>query len=265
MKSRVFGCTWICLVAVFVANVSVAQLPRIAVGPITVELQSVASGLSAPIDLVPAHDGTNRLFIVEQTGAIRILKNGSLLASPFLDVSGRLVPSPLGERGLLSMAFHPGFSDPSSPGFRKLYTYTSEPVSTAADFTVPMSGAPDNQGVLAEWTVSIGNPDVVDPSTRREVLRLDHPQSNHNGAKLAFRASDHYLYISIGDGGNANDVGDGHAANGGNGQRTKHGSWENSAHRSAATSFESGERRSFEREYKISRAAHESIPRNCRA
>ena len=61
---------------------------------------------------------------------------------------------------------------------------------------------------------------LVDPATRREVFRLDHPQSNHNGAKLAFRASDHYLYISIGDGGNGNDVGDGHAPNGGNGQST---------------------------------------------
>ena len=208
----------ICLVAAFVANVSLAQLPRIALGPVSVEVQSVANGLSAPIDLVSAHDGTNRLFIVEQTGRIRILKNGSLLATSFLDVSGRIIAS--GERGLLSMAFHPGFNDSASPGFRKLYTYTSEPVSGAADFTVPKSGAFDNQGVLAEWRVSAANADLVDPTTRREVMRIDHPQSNHNGAKLAFRASDHYLYLSIGDGGAGNDVGDGHAANGGNGQST---------------------------------------------
>ncbi len=218
MKKRAFVLKGICIVAAFVANVSLAQLPRIALGPVSVEVQSIASGLSAPIDLVSAHDGTNRLFIVEQTGRIRILKNGSLVATPFLDVSGRIIAS--GERGLLSMAFHPGFNDSTSPGFRKLYTYTSEPVSGAADFTVPKSTPFDNQGVLAEWTVSTGNPDIVDPSTRREVFRLDHPQSNHNGAKLAFRASDHYLYISIGDGGNGNDVGDGHAANGGNGQST---------------------------------------------
>ena len=218
MKKRDFIWKGIFFPAVFVANISLAQLPRIALGPISVELQSVASGLSAPIDLVSAHDGTNRLFIVEQTGKIRILKNGSLVSTPFLDVSGRIIAN--GERGLLSMAFHPGFNDSSSPGFHKLYTYTSEPVSGAADFTVPISGAFDNQGVLAEWRVSAGNPDVVDPSTRREVLRLDHPQSNHNGAKLAFRTSDHYLYISLGDGGNGNDVGDGHAANGGNGQST---------------------------------------------
>ncbi len=218
MRKTDFIWKGIFFLAAFVANVSLAQLPRIALGPVSVEVQSVANGLSAPIDLVSAHDGTNRLFVVEQTGRIRILKNGSLVATPFLDVSGRIIAN--GERGLLSMAFHPGFNDSASPGFRKLYTYTSEPVSGAADFTVPISGAFDNQGVLAEWTVSTGNPDVVDPASRREVLRLDHPQSNHNGCKLAFRASDHYLYISIGDGGNGNDVGDGHAANGGNGQST---------------------------------------------
>jgi glucose/arabinose dehydrogenase len=202
--------------ASFVANFSFAQLPRIALGPVAVEVRQVATGLSSPVDLVSAHDGSNRLFIVEQTGRIRILKNGSIVATPFLDVSGRIIAS--GERGLLSVAFHPAFSDPASPGFRKLYTYTSEPVSGAADFTVPISGGFDNQGVLAEWKVSAGNADVVDPSTRREIFRLDHPQPNHNGAKLAFRASDHYLYISIGDGGAGNDVGDGHAPGIGNGQ-----------------------------------------------
>jgi glucose/arabinose dehydrogenase len=216
MEKRVLISRGFCVIAVLVANVAFAQPPRIALGPVSVEMQSVASGLLSPVDLVSAHDGTNRLFIVEQGGTIRILKNGALVATPFLDVSARVFAG--GERGLLSMAFHPGFNNPSSPGFHKLYTYTSEHVSGAADFTVPMSGPFNNQGVLAEWTVSSGNADVVDPSTRREVFRLDHPQSNHDGCKLAFRASDHYLYISIGDGGGGNDVGDGHAPNIGNGQ-----------------------------------------------
>ena len=201
--------------AALFAPATFAQLPPINLGPISIEVQTVATGLSAPIDLVSAHDGSNRLFIVEQTGKVRILANGSILATPFLDVSGRIIAS--GERGLLSVAFHPGFSDPASPGFRKLYTYTTEPVAGAADFTVPITGSFDNQCVLAEWRVSSGNSNIVDPSTRREVFRLDHPQSNHNGAKLAFRASDRYLYISIGDGGGGNDVGAGHAS-GGNGQ-----------------------------------------------
>jgi glucose/arabinose dehydrogenase len=218
MRKRVFILGEFCLGALFVANISLAAPPRVALGPVSAETQLVVGGLSSPVDLVSAHDGTNRLFIVEQGGNIRILKNGSLVPTPFLDMSGRVFAG--GERGLLSMAFHPGFNDPSSPGFHKLYTYSSEHVSGAADFTVPMSGPFDNQGVLAEWKVSAGNADVVDPSTRREVFRLDHPQSNHDGAKLAFRATDHYLYISIGDGGAGNDVGDGHAPNIGNGQST---------------------------------------------
>jgi glucose/arabinose dehydrogenase len=183
-----------------------------------VALTQVASGLTAPNDLMSVGDG--RLFVVEQTGKIRIIKNNALLATPFLDLSARLVAlsASYDERGLLGLAFHPGFDDSSSPGFRKFYTYTSEPVSGAADFTVPKTGPFDHQSVIAEWQVSAGNPDVADPSSRREVMRIDEPQSNHNGGKLAFRASDQYLYISLGDGGAANDVGDGHNSKIGNGQ-----------------------------------------------
>src|SRR5450432_780297 len=193
-------------------------LPPINKGPIKIELQQIASGLTAPNDLVSAGDG--RLFVVEQTGKIRIVANGVLLATPFLDVSARLValsPS-YDERGLLGLAFHPGFGDSSSPGFRKFYTYTSEPVIGPADFTVPMIGPFNHQSVIAEWQASATNPDVADPATRREVVRIDEPQSNHNGGKLAFRPGEQYLYVSLGDGGAANDVGDGHNNITGNGQ-----------------------------------------------
>jgi glucose/arabinose dehydrogenase len=195
---------------------------RIGKGPVRIELQPVATGLTAPVDLVSPGDGTGRLFIVNQTGQILVLKNGQVLGPPFLDVSSRLVSIMAGydERGLLGLAFHPGFSDSNSPGFRKLYTYTSEPVAGAADFTVPNTAAFDHQSVIAEWQVSAGNPDVADPATRREVMRIDEPQFNHNGGQLAFRPSDHYLYISLGDGGAANDVGDGHNPTTGNGQDT---------------------------------------------
>jgi glucose/arabinose dehydrogenase/plastocyanin len=197
-------------------------LPRIGKGPIRIELQSVASGLSAPVDFVSANDGTGRMFIVNQTGRILVLKNGQVLATPFLDVSSRLVPlmPNYDERGLLGLAFHPGFSDSNSPGFRKLYTYTSEPVNGAADFTVPHTDPFNHQSVLAEWQVSASDPDVVDVATRREVMRIDEPQFNHNAGQLVFRPSDHYLYVSLGDGGAANDVGDGHNPATGNGQDT---------------------------------------------
>jgi glucose/arabinose dehydrogenase len=202
------------------ASATLALLPRIAKGPIRIELQAVATNLTAPVDFVSANDGTDRLFIVQQTGQILILKNGQVSAAPFLDVSSRLVtlmPN-YDERGLLGLAFHPGFNDPASPGYRKLYTYTSEPVSGSADFTVSDPNPFNHQSVIAEWQVSGANPDSVDVSTRREVMRIDEPQFNHNGGKLAFRASDHYLYISLGDGGAANDVGDGHTPTTGNAQ-----------------------------------------------
>ena len=195
-------------------------LPRIGKGPVRIELQTIATGITAPIDFLSANDGTGRLFIVGQTGKVLILNGTAVSGTTFLDVSSRLVtlaPS-YDERGLLSLAFHPGFADPASPGYRKVYTYTSEPVSGTADFTVPISGPFNHQSVVAEWRVSAGDANVVDPSTRREIMRIDEPQSNHNGCKLAFRASDHYLYISLGDGGAANDSGAGHNPTTGNGQ-----------------------------------------------
>src|SRR5205823_5389643 len=115
-------------------------------------------------------------------------------------------------------AVHPDFNNSGAPGFHKVYTYTSEPVSGTADFTVPDTSAFDNQSVIAEWQVSGSNPDAIDPATRREIMRIDHPESNHNGGQLAFRLSDHYLYISTGDGGASNDVGAGHNPTTGNAQ-----------------------------------------------
>jgi glucose/arabinose dehydrogenase len=175
------------------------------------------------VDFVSANDGSGRLFVVQQTGQVLILKNGQIQATPFLNVSSRLVTlsKNYDERGLLGIAFHPGFADSTSPGFRKLYTFTNEPVSGTADFTVPdMTGAFDNQVVIAEWQASATNADVVDVTTRREILRIDHPQSNHDGGQIAFRPGEPYLYFAIGDGGNANDAGDGHNPITGNAQDT---------------------------------------------
>ncbi len=184
-------------------------------GPVRIELEEIASGLVAPNDLTSVGDG--RLFVNQQNGLVRIVKNGTLLTTPFLNLTSRLVGT-TGERGLLGLAFHPGYNDSSSPGFRKFYTYTSEPVTGAADFTVPKTTAFDHQSVVAEWQVSAGNPDLADAASRRELLRIDEPQSNHNGGKIAFRPGEDYLYISLGDGGASNDVGDGHNPAIGNGQ-----------------------------------------------
>ena len=210
-------CNMVGVVHVSAATATPTPIPK---SPTYVQLTPVATGLTAPVSLSSANDGSGRLFIVQQTGKVLILRNGAVAPTPFLDLSARLVsimPN-YDERGLLGFAFHPDFSNAGTPGFGKVYTYTSEPVSGAADFTVPISGSFDNQAVVAEWQVSSGNPDVVDPNTRREVMRIDHPQFNHDAGDLAFRASDHYLYISEGDGGNSNDVGPGHNPTIGNGQ-----------------------------------------------
>jgi glucose/arabinose dehydrogenase len=206
-----------CILALsFLAQISYGQLPPVPTGNISIEVQQVVSGLSSPVEMVSANDGTNRLFIVEQPGRIRILQNGALNAAPFLDMTAQVQSG--GERGFLGLAFHPGFANPASGGFRKFYTFATETPSVAADFTVPMMGAFASQIVIAEWQVSDANPNVADPSSRRVLLRIDHPQANHNAGKIAFRPSDGYLYIAMGDGGNANDVGDGHTAIIGNAQ-----------------------------------------------
>ncbi|MBA2744014.1 MAG: PQQ-dependent sugar dehydrogenase, partial [Chthoniobacterales bacterium] len=197
-------------------------VPNVAEGLLRIEVKAIVSGLTAPVDLVAPNDGSGRLLVIGQTGIVTLIQNGNAAGTPFLDVSNRLVTlSPdYDERGLLGFAFHPGFSNPASPGFRKLYTYTSEPVAGQADFTVPNGSAFNHQSVVAEWEVDANNPNVVNVATRREVMRINEPQSNHNGGKLACRPSDRELYIALGDGGAANDVGAGHNPAIGNGQDT---------------------------------------------
>lgn len=178
---------------------------------------SAGSGLTAPNLLISANDGTNRQFVTDQIGKVQLIKDGALQSTPFLDVSARLstLNPAYDERGLLGLAFSPTYATPGTPGYGKLYTYTSEPVTRPADFTVSMpSGSTFNhQNVVAEWTVDPNNPDIVNPASRREIMRVDWPQMNHNGGMMAF-GPDKLLYIAMGDGGQGNDVGPGHGTTG---------------------------------------------------
>ena len=182
--------------------------------PIPVGVQLLAAGLSSPITIVSADDRTGRLFIVDQTGTIHILtRAGELVLTPFLDVRARMVPLMPGfdERGLLGLAFHPDYRKNG-----RFFVYYSAPLRP---------GAPagfNHTARVSEFRVS-SNPNVADPTSERVILEIDKPQFNHNGGTLIF-GKDRMLYMSIGDGGGANDVGLGHVEDwyaengGGNGQ-----------------------------------------------
>ncbi len=147
----------------------------------------VAAELQLPVYATAPPGDAARLFIVLQRGQVRILKEGQLLANPFLDID-HLVPDISGwdERGLLGLAFHPAYA---SNGFFYV-NYTA------------LSGAT----VIARYSVS-ADPDVADPGSAAILLTIDQPFANHNGGTLAF-GPDGYLYIGMGDGGSAGDPGD---------------------------------------------------------
>ncbi len=166
-----------------------------------VALVLVAEGFTAPVALVSANDETGRLFIADQTGYIKILtKEGTLIDRPFLDVRDRLVPLRIryDERGLLGLAFHPNFAENG-----RFFIYYSVPRRAEA----PSSW--DHTAHLSEFMVSLDDPNQADPDSERIILAVDQPQGNHNGGQVAFD-QDGYLYLGLGDGGAANDVGRGH-------------------------------------------------------
>jgi glucose/arabinose dehydrogenase len=177
-------------------------------GPVHIKLESVATGLTAPVWGITAPGAPGRLFVVDQMGTLWAVDLTSGAKTVFLDVSARLItlgvfgPNTFDERGFLGLAFAPDYQ---TSGL--LYTYTSEPVNGAADFsTIPPAETADCQSVVAEWHVPSPNDvaSVVDPGSRREVLRVDKPQFNHNAGALNF-GPDGRLYISFGDGGGADD------------------------------------------------------------
>jgi glucose/arabinose dehydrogenase len=152
-----------------------------------VELISVASGFTNPLDIQQAGDGSGRLFVVEQGGRIQIIQNGSVLGTPYLDISSLIVSG--GETGLLGLAFHPSFS--TNGCFYVNYT------------TTRLTGS--LQTVIAEYRATPASSNTVSVATEQRLFTVDQPEANHNGGGLAF-GNDGFLYIGLGDGGGGGDV-----------------------------------------------------------
>lgn len=153
--------------------------------PLQITLTSVATGFTSPLDIENAGDGSGRLFVVEQGGTIRILQNGNVLSTPFLDITAKVTSG--GETGLLGLTFHPGYAQNSR--FYLNYTRTT---------------GGQLQTVIAEYQSSAGNPNVADPNSERILLTVNQPFANHNAGQLAFGA-DGMLYFGLGDGGSGGD------------------------------------------------------------
>lgn len=199
-------------------------LPAIPKGDISVTLDPVVTGMGAPDYAISAPGDLARLFVVEQKGLLQIVQGRTLLPTPALDIQsligGSFVPSNANdERGFLGLAFHPGFNNAASAGYRKLYTFSSQPIEpgTSPTFVAPNNATQNFKTVVNEWSMSVADPNVVDATSRREVISFGKNANNHNGGTIAF-GPDGYLYLGLGDGGNARDVGPSHLEPGGNAQ-----------------------------------------------
>lgn len=183
-----------------------------------IALELIADGFTSPLGLATPDDGSNRMFIYDQLGQIWIIDAaGSRLETPFLDVADRMprIGIDFGggfifdERGLLGVAFHPDYA--TNGRFFVCYNAPLQ-ASDPTDFNSRLR--------LAAFSVS-NDPNVADSGSERILLDVVKPQFNHNGGQIEF-GPDGNLYMSVGDGGGANDTNDGHTPGLGNGQdRTK--------------------------------------------
>lgn len=171
------------VVIAMVAMVATFAPAQVAVAGPAISISRVLTGVVSPTQVTNANDGTNRLFVVEQRGAIRVIENGRLRSSFFLDIRSRIGAG--GERGLLGVAFHPQFRTN-----RKLYVYYTRK---------------DGDIVLCQFTAANAARTWASAKTARPLLVIEHSSAtNHNGGALAF-GPDGYLYVGIGDGGGAGD------------------------------------------------------------
>lgn len=179
------------LVVIVLIVLATVGIPVRAAGNLTLTLEPVATGLDQPTFVTEGPDG--RLYILEQHGRIRVVRNGKLLPTPFLDIRSRIICC--AEEGLLGLAFDPGYLTQGSQGFGRFYV-------TYADRY-------DGHFVLAEFRHRAGHATVA-PSTERRLMDLAKPYRYHFAGMLAF-GPDGHLWVAVGDGGHpegATAVGD---------------------------------------------------------
>ncbi|MBM4388154.1 MAG: PQQ-dependent sugar dehydrogenase, partial [Deltaproteobacteria bacterium] len=150
--------------------------------PPALKLTLVAGGFESPLFAVSPAGDPERLFVVEQTGAVKLIKNGVTLAQSFLDISG--LAACCGERGLLGLAFHPDYLKNG----RFWVNYTDKKGDT----------------VVAEYRKKSGDPERAEPDAVKILFTVKQPYANHNGGMIAF-GPDGYLYVGMGDGGSGGD------------------------------------------------------------
>jgi glucose/arabinose dehydrogenase len=158
--------------------------------PLGVQLELVAGGFTSPVLLIDPADGSQRLFVVDQTGLIWILVEGNRIEKPFLDLREHVVElnSFYDERGLLGLTFHPDFATNG-----RFYVSYSAPLQ--ADLSPDEW---DHTTYISEFSVSSDNPNQADPDSERVLLAIDKPGYNYEAGHLAF-GPDGYLYIATGD------------------------------------------------------------------
>jgi glucose/arabinose dehydrogenase len=198
------------ILAAAIAGCALIAQPALAAD---VKLEVLADGLQSPIDLKEAPDGSGRIFIAEQTGTVRIvMPDGTVRPEPFIDLSRSIVRLYVrfDERGVLGFAFHPDYKKNG-----KFYVHYSAPIpDNDASLRHEIFG--NHTTRISEFSVS-DDANVGDAGSERILMTVNQPQFNHNGGALEF-GPDGMLYISLGDGGFADDWGYGHNKKIGNGQ-----------------------------------------------
>ena len=169
--------------------------------------------------LLESPDDSGRLFVMDSRGGVRIIENGVASSDIFLNLNTApgVVGQPdvdilignYGQRGLGGFTFHPDYATPGADGYGKVYTAHSDNQSGKPAPDYPSPGSTTHHSVITEWRVDPLNPNAIDTTTRRELLRVGQPFSDHNMQQLGFNplaqaGDDDYgmLYISMGDGGN---------------------------------------------------------------